>query len=274
MHILCVASAEALRVIPSKTLDKTISKTDFDLGLGVRLGVDFCEGGHSCPLCAQLDDNKGRHCLSCMPGGDQTLEHNQVRNLIHDFCARGRLRPRLEAVGLLQTTSLPDGRRRPTDVLILSGACLSPTLPDGSRQVRNSNVALDFAVINALGQGHWHETNAAPTLAAENYALRKRQNENTEAKCRTHGVRFIPMVVESQGCRTVGFAKVLDAISGAVASSEGLEHSTVKAELLRRILLTLWRSDAYRIFRRLDQGSAERSSPEQRALDRASILVD
>ena len=103
-----------------------------------------------------------------MSGGDQILEHNQLRNLVHDFCGRGRLRPNLEASGVLLRTALPDGRRRPADVLVLSGAALSPTLPDGSRQVGSGKVALDFAIINALGQGHWHETVSSPALAAEN----------------------------------------------------------------------------------------------------------
>ena len=44
-----VAPAEALQVMPSKTLDKTICKTDFNLGVGVCLGVDVCEAGiHAC----------------------------------------------------------------------------------------------------------------------------------------------------------------------------------------------------------------------------------
>ena len=173
---------------------------------------------------------------------------------------------------MLHGTTQLDGRRRPADALILSGSCLSPTLPDGSRQVGTGKVALDFAVANALGQGHWHETLSSPGLAAENYALRKRQHQNMESKCAAVGVHFVPFVVEAQGAMTAEAARILEAISGAVASVEGLEQKDVREDMLQRISLLLWRCGGSRVVRRLERGSSEGMSASQRAAENVRIL--
>ena len=157
-------------------------------------------------------------------------------------------------------------------MLILSGSCLGSVLPDGSRRVTSGNVALDFAIINALGQGHWQETLSSPALAAENYALRKRHHEDTEDKCRAAGVHFIPMVVEAQGGMTAEAAGVFDGISSAVASAEGLPKNVIRDGLLERISLLLWRCSGQSIIRRLAQDTSEDNSAVKLAMDAARLL--
>ena len=83
--------------------------------------------------------------------------HNTVRDIVEDYCKRGRLRPEAEAPSLLRGISVLDARRRPADVLVCSASCLARILPDGARAL-GRKVALDFAVINAVGRGHWIET--------------------------------------------------------------------------------------------------------------------
>ena len=67
-----------------------------------------------------------------MAGGDAVLAHNSVRDLVHDFCRQGHLRPELEAGGLLREISLPEGHRRPADVLLCAPSCFTARLPDGA----------------------------------------------------------------------------------------------------------------------------------------------
>ena len=78
-----------------------------------------------------------------------------------------------------------------------------------------------FAIVDALGQGHWTETFLQPTLAAERYADRKRKHLDTAAKCETAGLYFMPMVFEWQGGMTKKTAASLHRIALAVATAEG-----------------------------------------------------
>jgi hypothetical protein len=159
----------------------------------------------------------------------------------------------------------------------LSGACLAPMLPDGSRASTNGKVALDFAVINALGLGHWQETWREPRSAAEKYAVRKAEYQRTAGKCEEVGVRFVPMVFEMQGAMTKEAAAVLHGIAAAVAAAENKDISQTKEDLLQRLSLTIARGSGRRIARRVghvapaDQGNR---SAVQRALGEAQLLED
>ena len=99
-----------------------------------------------------------------MAGGDAVALHNGLRDLLHDYCARAQLRPQAEAPGLL------DGRRRPADIFLRGGVGLLPALPDGSRPVGLGALALDVAIINALGPSHWDATLCGAADAATVYA--------------------------------------------------------------------------------------------------------
>ena len=193
---------------------------------------------------------------------------------MHDFARRGRLRPKLEAVGVLNGLSLPDGRRRPADVLLLSGNGLTPALPDGSLAVTTGKVAPDFAVINALGQGHWQETWRQPASAAERYAVRKAAYQDTARKCGEVGIRFVPMVFEAQGAMTKEAAAVLHAVAAAVAAAESSDQDQVKEDLLQRVSLTIARCNGGRIARRVGQSGVSQHSAVRRAMDEARCLED
>ncbi|CAE8614264.1 unnamed protein product [Polarella glacialis] len=271
-------AGKALGITPSKTLDKHLSKNEFVTEVAARLGVDVCEGGHACSFCGLAADSRGRHALFCMSGGDATVEHNSVRDLVHDYCRRGLLRPQLEAQGVLRDIPLPDGRRRPADVLVCSGSVLVQSLPDGSRPVGPNSVALDFAVINALGPGHWEETSRQPGSAAKAYADRKRRHLDTASKCEAAGVRFQPMVFEAQGGMTSEAGAVIHAIAGAVASAEDADQQKIRVEIFEKISLLIMRANARRIGRRRvkdDSGSAEAAAASATKVVReARLLVE
>jgi len=206
------------------------------------------EGGDACPKCGIQLDCKGLHCWSCMAGGDATLEHNVVRDIFADFCQRGGLRPQTEAPGVL-IGSL----ERPADVLIVPQLALAMLLPDGSRRVTTEKVCLDFAVVNALGPGHWSETATGSGAAAEAYDLQKRRRNNTEARCRDQGLVFCPVVFEQQGGRSKGADAVIRSIADAIGAREGVEASSVKRSFEHRLAVTLARCGADMIARRQRQ---------------------
>ena len=269
---------KALGSTPSKTLDKHLSRNEFVTEVAARLGVGVCEGGHACSFCGLASDSRGRHALSCMSGGDATVEHNSARDLVHDYCRRGLLRPVLEAQGVLRDIPLPDGRRRPADVLVCSGNVLVQSLPDGSRPVGPNKVALDFAIINALGPGHWNETSRKPGSAAEAYADHKRGYLDTASKCEAAGVRFQPMVFEAQGGMTAEAGAIIHAIAGAVASAEGGDQLKIRGEIFEKLSLLIMRANARRIGRRrlrVSNGSAAvAAAAAARVVQEARLLVE
>ena len=243
-------AGKVLGVTPSLTLDKCLSKSDFVMSVAGRAGVDVCEGDVPCIYCGMVMDWKGLHCLSCMAVGDHTLQHSEVRNIVYSFCERARLSPEREAGGLLANLPNPESRRRPADVLVCSSAIFAKTLPDGTLERMPPRIALDFAVVNALGRGHWRQTLQEPGAASQAYAETKRNYRNTAQQCENAGVRFQPMVFEAQGGMTKEAGAVLHALARAVAQAENSDEQRCKNDLLQRIALALARHSASAIMRR------------------------
>ncbi len=165
------------------------------------------EGGKACPYCGSLLDSLARHAQSCMSGGDHTIQHNCIREVFYNVCERGGLRPESEVPRLQKDVSAPDGSRRPADVLVLRSLAMARQLPNGSATVRAERVALDFAVVNALGQGHWADTLQKGGLAVETYHTRELQHLQTAAKCAAARLRFQE---ECPRARTALFAQYVE----------------------------------------------------------------
>ena len=111
-------------------------------------------------------------------------------------------------------------------------------------------VALDFAVTNALGQGHWDETLKGPLEAAKAYSRRKNRHARTEAACAEAGIIFEPIVLETQGGVEPRAAAILHRIAALAAGAEGLEVERAKADLLQRLAIIIARAGARAIQRR------------------------
>jgi len=203
-------------------------------------------------------DSKGFHALSCMSGGDQVHEHNAIRDVTFDYCERGKMRPSLEHIGLLTGSDDPTCRDRPADVLVIPHLALARSLPDGSRAIRTERVCFDFAVVNALGPGHWAETSVDGGGAAEAYDQTKRRRNNTDDRCTAHGLRFWTVVLTHQGGTSKAADAALRAIAKAVAEKEGREEASIRREMQHRIAIVLACSRASRVLRRARVGTATR----------------
>ena len=185
LHACSAESADTvLNLVPSSILDTNLSKDDFLTCLGGRLGVDMCNGGGACRFCGLAMDVKGRHPQSCVAGGDAVALHNGLRDLLHGYCARAQLRPQADAPGLL------DGR---------GATGLLPALPDGSCPVGHGALALDVAIINALGASHWDDTLRGAHDAVTAYAQRKRDHLRTASSCQQAGIHYQPLVWDIRG---------------------------------------------------------------------------
>jgi hypothetical protein len=119
-------------------------------------------------------------------------------------------------------------------------------------RLRAERICLDFAVVNALGPGHWGATAGAEgqAAAAEAYDATKRTRNNTEARCAAEGLVYIPAVFEHQGGAARGADAALRAVAAAVAAREGREPSNLRREMRHRIAVIIARCVAARVLRR------------------------
>ena len=80
-----------------------------------------------------------------------------------------------------------------------------------------SKIAFDFAIVNALVREHWHTTLGQPGAAASGYAEYKRSFRNTAQQCEQAGIRFQPMIFETQGGVAKETAAILYKLAKALA---------------------------------------------------------
>jgi len=174
----------------------------------VRLGIAEAAADTWCPKCDAILDTHGYHAGMCMAGGERTLRHNALRDLVHSWAERGCLRPEREKAGLLLPQRPDDAasaRRRPADVFLPS--------------FLGRPTALDFAVtapqrLDALG-------GSGNTSAAEAYGAYKRRHLDTADACADQHVTFLPMVIETTGAWAPEAAQALAHISRAAGGGAG-----------------------------------------------------
>ena len=71
-----------LLAVPSDAFGNVIVPQLFTILLRRRLCMPVFEHEHWCPLCAGIMDPWGDHALVCGGGGDRTLRHNALRDLV------------------------------------------------------------------------------------------------------------------------------------------------------------------------------------------------
>ena len=133
-------------------------------------------------------------------------------------------------------------------------------------------IALDFAIVNAPGRNHWHETLEEPGAAAERYATTKRQYRNTAQQCEDAGVRFHPIVFEAQGGMSKETSAMLHKLAKAVAQAGGTDRERCKNDILQRIALALARHGASAIKRRRGPATSVAADTSERHVFRSSVL--
>eukprot|EP00973_Karenia_brevis_P080906 11223410-Karenia_brevis.AAC.1 len=120
-------------------------------------------------------------------------------------------RPELERPGLLlpcRPDEAGQSSRRPADIYLPAWVSGSPA-------------ALDFAVTAPQQQQYLQAASVSPLAAASAYTSRKKQFQNTAEVCRTQGVEFLPVVVETTGAWAPEAMKVWRKVAAAAATTTG-----------------------------------------------------
>jgi len=251
--------------VPSKTIDKHLTSSQFSTTVGIQLGVDIFDEALICRLCGICMDTKGSHCFSCMCGGDAILRHNDTRDIIYRFAVRARLQPELEKAGLLHEPGLFLELRRPADILV-EGIAVGNSL-------RSCKVALDVKVINAIGANHLDHTRQGPLVAAEAYREHALALNHTAARCQAQGITYEPLVFTCQGGCERHAEGIVAQIAEAVARAEFVEAAAVKADMLEQISVCLARNNARAIAQRMPLKTQSGSHQLWRALRDAAARV-
>ena len=169
---------------------------------------------------------------------------------------------------------MPGDRRRPADVLICRQVGFLDGLPGEQVPSSCQKVALDFAVINAVGQGHCDRTAERPLGAAIAYSRRKTLYRNTGAQCAAEGIAFEPIVFEAQGGIEPRAAAILHRIAEKVATIEGADPARIKAQMLQRLAVIIARQNAAAILRRAGPSKVMIPRVAQHALEEARSLQE
>ena len=230
-----------LRTVPSIAFDTILANPCFVNILKLRLGCFLFDDGSVCGRCHHPMDRYGYHCMSCMAGGDKVIEHNQLRNIIHNESRKAGCNPKAEVIGLLSD----DLARRPADCLIID----VPELKQSGRQ-RYSRIALDFAVVSPFRVAILPQSSSKPLAAAAAYNDKKRQDKDTQQQCNNHNIGFEPIIFESTGGIDKESAAVLESICNAVAERTNKKKYRILNLLKIRISILMQRSRHIAITRR------------------------
>ena len=237
-----------LLATPAKTLDMHMSGVEVAIASSLHLGVDVMKGGGPCRFCGAVLDGKGVHCASCMAGGDVSLRHNRVRNIVYRYSCRAQLNAELEKAGVLDEDGVFIDLSRPADVMVDEMDGLSR----GSERL-----ALDVKVINALGSGHYQDTLEGPLVAAEKYRETACARGDVRARCAAKGVRYEPLVFTTQGGCEKHAEAILSKIADKVSQVESRDAGKIKAEFLEAICMSIAKSVAKAVMRRRPRAQAQ-----------------
>ena len=232
-----------LDAAPSQTLDNYLTSRESSISMALLLSVDVYDELCICKFCGMVSDRKGIHALSCMAGGGVVLWHNAVRDKLYWFCARGRLAPQLEKVGLLEDDSIVVNLRRPADVL-------ANLRTGSSNQSRQERTAIDVKAINGMGQDHFEASLVCKRPASEAYRVDQLEHLDTQSLCAARGMSYEPTVFTAQGGIERHSEALLSRIAGAVSKEEGSSLAEAKSEIIQAISLCLARSAAKAVIRR------------------------
>ena len=214
------------------------------------LRIPLYDSEFHCPLCNEVIDRHGDHCLTCSCGGNRTKRHNLLRNEVFHLCNSAGLNPELERQGLLQprpTTGAaqesgesrdPNALRRPADIYL-------------PRWRRGIPAALDLAVTSGLKRDMVHRSAEDGSAAVTAYESFKRSYLDTEATCQENGLHFIPIICEADGG---GWGPAAHSVWSELAKHKsvltGEQNSTIATYLLQSLGLILHKENARAILRR------------------------
>ena len=139
------------------------------------------------PQCNGIMDTLSLHAGACVAGGERTLRHTAVRDVLCRWAERAGLQPEKERPGLLLPQRPEDAshqQRRPADIFLPS---------------YNGAPAARLGHRGPTAAGHRCQAGHRSPDGSHQLAATKASHLDTAKLCAAQGVRFVPMVAESAG---------------------------------------------------------------------------
>ena len=219
-------AGDFIDAIPSPPLNLNLDSRSFGAVMCWRLGLKLMPS-EECRAenCSRLQDEYGDHALHCrddhgMKGG----RHDRIRDIIYKEAQLASLSPTLEMPGLI-----PGSLSRPGDVFI-------PTWINGKK------VAFDISVVSPTQDAVLHRAAVTPGAAIE---MRKAtKNSQHFDHCRSQGIDFLPLVVETFGSWDSDAVKCLKDMARHCARRWGKNNPDEIKHFFQRISIALQRGNA------------------------------
>ena len=213
-----------LNGVPSATLGLHLLDQEFRCCLRYWLGVPLHSSPYSCPECHNTADPFGDHQVGCGGNGDRITRHNAIRDVVFSAAQSAAL-----ALSKEMPSLIADSLSRPADVF----------LPTWSR---GRPAALDVHVISPLQQRTLGEAASTPGHALQ-VGVQRKLTSHLSA-CRSAGVDFIPIVMETLGGLAEDSIATLRSLGKAIAQRVGSDTSVTTKQLFHRSAIALWRGNA------------------------------
>ena len=214
-----------LNGVPSTALGLHLQDQEFRCCLRYWLGMPLHSTSYCCPECRSTADPFGDHQVGCGGNGDRIARHNAIRDVLFLAARSAALAPTREAPSVV-----PDSHSRPADIL----------LPTWSR---GRPAALDVTVISPLQQQTLHAAASTPGHALQ-VGVQRKLTAHLSA-CRSAGVDFIPIVLETLGGLAEDTITTIRSIRKAITQRVTPQDSpTCRKHLFHRVAIALWRGNA------------------------------
>mmetsp|Transcript_18456 Transcript_18456/g.23873 ORF Transcript_18456/g.23873 Transcript_18456/m.23873 type:complete len:393 (-) Transcript_18456:171-1349(-) len=175
-------SGAFLQAVPNQNFGTKFFHREFQISVAYRLGLPVNLGGNrfcSISKCSKILDKYGDHALSCAYGGDRIYRHNALRDSIFHMLRRVGFDAKLEKKGLLV-----DSNEKPGDIFVHSFDAGRPAAFDVT-----VSSSIQSSSINQASQETGFVVNAAEV----------RKDKKFYDKCRSQGIDFFPLAVETLG---------------------------------------------------------------------------
>ena len=212
--------------IPSPSLNLHMDTRSFGVAMGYRLGLSLLKPEECrATACDQQNDATGDHAMHCQDdNGLKSGRHDRIRDTIFKEAQHASLNPTKEMPGLI-----PNSQTRPADVYVANWI-------DGRK------MAFDVSVISPTQEAVLHR--AADSAAAAINMRKASKNRTHYENCRSQGINFQPLVVETFGGWDKDAVQFLKDIARLDARRWGKNDALEIKQFFQRLSITLQRGNA------------------------------